>query len=287
LKYLKPAAAAVLLWWLGVSMAQDVTGLAKVRDKGVLNVALYHDFPPFSYEQDGRSTGIDVELATLIAEKLGVSASVRLVPPDETMEDDLRISERTGHYLGGVVADVMLHVPYDPEFARGNDRVRLIAPYYREQIVVALDPGFGDRELALDVFTREKVGVELDTLADLYLLSAYNGQIRDNVVHFRSVAEAARALKQGELAGVMAPRAELQAALGDQAANYRLGPIQMPGLRQSGWDVGAAVKADHGDLAVAVEEAVAALQAEGELERIFQRFGTTYQTPSRLRRAGG
>ena len=282
-----PLLAAVLLGGAGPVAAQEASALAKVREKGVLDVALYENFPPFSFKQDGRATGIDVELAKLVAAKLGVAAAVRLVGADETMEDDLRIYLWKGHYLGGAVADLMLHVPYDPDFGRANDRVKLVAPYYREQIVVALDPKFGERDYALDVFTREKVGVELDTLADFYLLSAYNGQIRDNVVHFRSVTAAAEALRRGELAGVMAPRAELQAALGEAAADYRLGPVQMPGLRQSGWDIGGAVKAGNADLAAAVDEAVTALRDGGELERLFRKFGVSYQVPSRLPRAGG
>ena len=289
-RVVRGSAVFVVLAWLGImhaALAQDEQqpdGLTQVQDRGVLEVALDESFPPFSYRQDGKTTGIDVELARAIAEKLGVNAAIRLVAPDETMEDDLRIYIWKGHYLNSDVADMMLHVPYDPEFSDDNDRVAFIAPYYQEQIVVAIDQSYGAVTDALELFTEEKVGVELDTLSDFYLLSAYNGRIRENVVHFRAVSEAAAALMRGELAGVMGPRGELEAALKHHSDRVRLGVRRLPGLRRSAWDVGAAVKSDSPALAASIDRAMAELVQEGELQRLFASYGVSYQRPSQLRR---
>ena len=151
------------------------SALERVTARGALDVAVYKDFPPFSYSEKGQVVGIDVDIARALAEHLGVSASIRAVGADENMEDDLRNNVWKGHYLGGGVADLMLHVPYDDEFGRRNDRVALVAPYFREQIVVAVPAGRSDISSLMDLFTEQKVGVELDTLADFYLLSAYGG----------------------------------------------------------------------------------------------------------------
>jgi polar amino acid transport system substrate-binding protein len=256
--------------------------LTRIKEKGVIEVAVYENNPPYSYRDKGHTSGVDVDVARALAKQLGVSASLRLVGADETMEDDLRNNVWKGHYLGGGVADVMLRVPYDAEFGRMNDHVRLVAPYHREQIVVALDPKYGTREHALGVFTHEKVGVELDTLADFYLLSALNGRIRDNVVHFTNVRQATEALMKGEVAGVMAPRSELEAGLGARLGDFSVGPMQMTGMRESGWDVGAAVKAGYDDLGDAVDQAMQSLRKDGELQKIFKHYGLTYQLPSVL-----
>ena len=40
-------------------------------------------------------------------------------------------------------------------------------------------------------------------LADNFLLSVLNGRLRENVVHFRTVAQAVAALKEGSVAAVM------------------------------------------------------------------------------------
>jgi polar amino acid transport system substrate-binding protein len=267
---------------ISVQADDEKTTLSRIQERGVIEVAVYENFPPYSYRENGRAAGVDVDVARALADKLGVSAALRLIGADETMDDDLRNNVWKGHYLGGGVADLMLRVPYDSDFGRMNDHVRLVAPYHREQIVVALDPKYGKRENALELFTRQKVGVELDTLADFYLLSAMDGKIRDNVVHFTNVGEATAALLKGEVAGVMAPRSELEAGLGERVGDFSVGPLQLSGLRESGWDVGGAVKVGHKDLADAVERAMQSLREDGELQRIFKRHGLTYQKPSVL-----
>jgi hypothetical protein len=63
----------------------------------------------------------------------------------------------------------------------------------------------GSAAVALEVFTREKIGVEGDTLADAFLGSVLQGRLRSNVSHFRSIGEAVAALKDERVAAVMAP----------------------------------------------------------------------------------
>ncbi len=277
---------AMALWLVAIPVLQaDETpsAMQRVQERGVLEVAVYADFPPFAYRDErGRVVGIDVEIAHALAKQLGVSAAIRAVGADENMEDDLRNNVWKGHYLGGGVADVMLHTPYDDAFAAQNDRVEFIAPYYREQIVIAVAAGRSGNESPLELFTREKVGVELDTLADFYLLSAYQGRIRDQVVHYSQMGDAVAALRRGELSGVAGPRSEIEHALGEDRQAYAVGPVQMPGLRSSGWDLGAAVKQGNHDLAEALDQAMAAVRESGELQRIFQRHGSSYQSPSRI-----
>ncbi|MEW7972080.1 MAG: transporter substrate-binding domain-containing protein [Candidatus Thiodiazotropha endolucinida] len=279
------AAVVASLMLASPATAEDEpTALDRIRERGVLEVAVYNDFPPFSYRDErGRIVGIDADIAHALAKSLGVAAAIRAVGADESMEDDLRNNVWKGHYLGGGVADVMLHVPYDAAFAEENDRVIFVAPYYREQVVVTVEKGVGANLDPLDYFSREKVGVELDTLTDFYLLSAYNGKIRNQVVHFSNIGKAVTALKNGEVAGVAGPRSEIEFALGDQAANYAVGPIQMPGLSTSGWDLGAAVKQGNGALAEAVEQAMSQLRQSSSLSKIFTQYRSTYQLPSRTR----
>ncbi len=279
--------AAMAALWTILSPAlfaeEEATALQRIEERGVLEVAVYADFPPFSYRNErGRVVGIDVDIAHALAKQLGVVAAIRAVGADENMEDDLRNNVWKGHYLGGGVADVMLHTPYDEAFAEENDRVSFIAPYYREQIVVAVAADKADGGSPLELFTREKVGVELDTLADFYLLSAYSGRIRDQVVHYPSMSEAVAALKRGELSGVAGPRSEIEFALGEAREAYAVGPVQMPGLRSSGWDLGAAVRQGSSDLAEALDQAMVRVRESGELQRIFARHGSSYQLPSRI-----
>ena len=273
---------AGLFMSIGVAQANDA--LDQVRESGVLQFAVYENFPPYSYKVKGRGVGLDVEVARAIAEKLGVVGAAKMVGADENMEDDLRNNVWKGHYIGGGVVHVMMHVPLDPEFAEENDKVNILAPYYREQIVVGVKRSLGGPGFDMSIFTEEKIGVELDTLADIYRLSAYQGQLRDNVVHYRNLTEASEALKRGEIAAIMGPRGEVEASLSDRKADFMVGPVRMPGVRQSGWDVGMAIKASNPQLTAAVSDAMVELHKEGRIAHIFEKYGLTYQAPSIQRR---
>ena len=271
--------AGILAFGLSFAFPALADGLDSLRQKGRLRVAVYNDFPPYSF--DGR--GIDVEIGKALAERLGVQAEIAWFPADEDMSDDLRNMVWKGHYLGTQPADVMLHVPLDKHLAAQNDKVRIFAPYHVEALALARIPSriaepSGSAAVALDAFVREKVGVEVRSGSDGFLMSVLNGRLRENVVHYRSVTLAAAGLRAGEVAAVMAPRAELEAALkGDRT--YPLSIIRMPELRTDHWPLAMAVKSDNSSLAEALTAAIIGLQQDGTVARIFNRYGVTHQLP--------
>ena len=123
--------------------AQGLPNHAKYDDiieRGTLHVAVYENFLPFSGRIDGKLSGLDVDLAHLIAEKLGVKAVFRELPAGETVADDLRHAIWKGHYLGGGISDLMMHVPHDRTFARRHELVVIMGKYYQEQLILARDP---------------------------------------------------------------------------------------------------------------------------------------------------
>lgn len=273
------AVAALLALALALPFPALADGLDTVRAKGRLRVAVYNDFPPYSFS--GR--GIDADIGRALAERLGVQAEIAGFTADEDMSDDLRNMVWKGHYLGMQPADVMLHVPLDRRFADQNDKVRIFGAYHREKLAMARVPErvpepVGAAAVALDVFTREKIGVELAGGADAFLLGVLNGRLRENVVHYRSVALAAAGLRRGEVAAVLAPRAELEAALGGDAA-YPVAVARIPELRADQWPLAMAVKREDAALAEALGAAMVSLRQDGSLQRIFARYGVTLDLP--------
>jgi len=199
------------------------------------------------------------------------------------MDDDLRNMVWKGHYLGAQPSDVMMHVPVDSYLQGKNDKVRIFGPYHLETIAVArvqrIGQIRGSAATALEVFTREKIGVEGRSLADAFLLGVLSGRLRENVVHFASVAAAVGKLKAGELAAVMGPRSEIEAALGKDA-RFVIEVVQMPELKINSWPLGMAVKADEGELADTLAGALRELQKNGTVAAIFARHGITYLQPT-------
>lgn len=229
---------------------------------------------------DGKQMGIDVDIANALAAKLGVSSQIRLVGADENVEDDLRNNVWKGHYLGGGVTDVMLHMPVDNAFSEKVDKVKFVAPYQLEQVVFAFDTNKVGKQPTLANFMSDTIGVEIDTLSDLYLLEAMQGQISKNIHHFDSLSKAAAALKAGEIAGVMGPRGELEGLLKDRPDHIQVQSLVTPGLVRSSWAMGVAVKADNEELAKAINENMASLVNDGTIKKIFEQYKVTYTPPA-------
>lgn len=263
---------------LAAALPAQADGLAAVRERGRLRIAVYNDFPPYSM---AGGKGIDADLGRAIAARLGLAPEVVGYNADEDMNDDLRNMVWKGHYLGTPPADVMLHVPVDEHLAKANDKVRIFGAYHRETLALARNPQrvpalSGSAAVALEIFTREKVGVETATLADSFLLGVMNGRLRDNVVHFKTVADAANGLADGRVAAVLAPRAELEAALRGKEG-FVLERPQLAELKIEGWPLGMAVKVEDAELAEAIAKALAELKEDGTLAGIFRKHGISHQ----------
>ena len=248
---------------------------------GILKFAVYDNFPPYSYQaENGKAEGIDVDIARALAEELGLKASIRLVFADESLEDDLRVYVWKGHHVTGPPADVMLHIPYDQYLMKREDKVNFIAPYSEEQVVVAADTEQLGGNPQITTFFTNKIGVERVTMADGYLLGAYQGRIRDNVVHYYSIAEATQALLKKEITAVMGARTEIEASLGDAKSNYQIGLMPMPGIAKPSWDLGMAVKASNEGLTNTIKTAMDKLVENGTIKQIFNNYGASYHVPA-------
>jgi polar amino acid transport system substrate-binding protein len=252
-------------------------GLEAIRKKGRLRVAVYNDFPPYSM---ANGKGIDADIGRALAAKLGMTAEVIGFNADEDMNDDLRNMVWKGHYLGTQPADVMMHVPVDEHLAKANPQVRMFAPYHRESLAMARNPDLvplpsGSAAVTLEVFTREKIGVEIMTLADSFLLGVMNGRIKENVVHFKTVEEAGKALREGKIAAILAPRSELEAALSNPG-KLVIDAVKFGELKVDSWPLGMACKVEEREFAEAMVSAMAELKRDGTLAAIFKTYGITH-----------
>lgn len=289
------AVRLVLSLWLALCCALAQADVVKVRafddiiESGVLKVAMYESFPPYSYQQDGQPRGVDVELARKLAEGLDLKLVVLWVTPDETLDDDLRNFIWKGHYLRpGVLADVMLRVPYDREFAYKrnelgeviNELVVMFAPYQRERWQTAYDDRRIDEVPSVAVFQYHPIGVEVDSVPSFYLSSVFEGRLAKHTHHYPSIREAFAALQQGEVDAAMAMRAEIEWLL-EQAddKHLKLAENAYPNMGKQVWDLGMAVHESNRQLAYALEEVLEPLILEGELEKLYASYGLSYELP--------
>jgi ABC-type amino acid transport substrate-binding protein len=248
--------------------------LGKIRQSGILKVAVYKDMRPFSAQGEG----IDMDLAKALAARLGVHAAFLPFEAGENLNDDLRNMVWKGHYLGYGPADVMMHVPVDSRLMAENRNVQIFAPYYRDRVRLVRDARTIPSCAAVDCLAGKKVGVEKVSLAAVLLLGEQDPTIRDNVRIYDTAAAALDALKAGDLDAVLANQSEIEAAVrGD--THFPLSELTFARLPRQGWVVGLAVKKGNDDLARALQAAANELESSGEIAKIFARHGVTPVKP--------
>jgi ABC-type amino acid transport substrate-binding protein len=249
----------------------------ELRKPGVLGVAVYKEFPPFSDMEDG---GIDVDTAKALASKFGLKLDLAGAEADEKVEDDLRNYVWKGHYMGNEVADLMMHMPVDPVFNGRVKQVKLFGPYYAENLMVARDvkriPKLENLE---PFFQNHDIGVEVGSGSDAFLMALYAGRTQNHIKPFLNHAQALRALRKGEISAVIGPRTELEGLIGTDKDKYPVSGIEMTGPVQTFWQPGVAVKADKPQLIGALERALAELVASGEIATIFEKHHPRYKPP--------
>lgn len=247
---------------------------AGVKKSGLLRVAFYKDFAPFSNE----GKGSDVDIAAALAARMGLKMSPMFFDADENMGDDLRNMVWKGHYMGYGPADMMMHAPVDREYMARQDKVEFLAPYHRERYAIAYDRRRVDNLETMAPFEKLPCGVVVDTLPDSLMLSADGGRYRSQLKHYKTLAEAMAALRSGEVAGVMALQGELEGAVAGDA-NFPVGPAPIALLNTRQWPVGIAIRKGEQQLGRAIMEAMNALVADGEIERIMARHNIKWRAP--------
>ncbi len=260
---------------LSISSACHARSLDEVRSSGTLSVAVYTKFAPFSDE----ASGIDIDIAKALGEKLGVKVTFLPFDADESMDDDLRNMVWKGTLLGYGPADLMMHVPTEPAFANRNEQVTIFGDYFRDNLQIARNVERIPELRTIGALKDEPVGVELDTIGAAILASPSGGFRVTDLHHYVDMNEAFRDLKSGAVSAVLSLGSQAQAAMGKEEG-FAVEIAPLPGrVPPAGWSFGLAVKADYTGLAGALKSAMADLEQNGTLDTIFASHGVKRLKP--------
>lgn len=275
------------LWGQGVSA--QVRSYDTIIAAGVIKVAVYQDFAPYSFKVDGQPRGVDVELAQALAAALGVQLELMWAPPGEKLDDDLRdLIWRGSQLRDQQLADLMMRVPYDKTYTQKrndvgeleNDHVVMFGPYQTERWQVAFDRRRLEAVPSVAVFEKHPIGVEIDSVPSFYLTSIFNGQFGPSTHHFPSVEQAFGALHAGSVDAVMAMRGEVDYQLHKAAdPDWALAENAYPNMGRQQWEIGMAVHESNRQLAYAIEEALETMIREGTVQNIYAGYGMRYEVP--------
>jgi ABC-type amino acid transport substrate-binding protein len=260
----------------------ELSDLARIRANGVLKVAVYKANAPFSDGPVSDMVGLDVSIATALAQELGLRLALLPFDAGENMNDDLRNMVWRGHYLGYGPADVMLQVPVDKHLMAENRQVLIFAPYMRQVLAVLHDTRKLSGVSAAEDLRGLPLAAERGSGAASVLMGYGGGLLRAQVSIFETGMLAAEAVANGKVAAAYVTRAQAEAVVfrhKDAQPHLQLSPLELPGLPGNGWPVGMAIKSQHKELGQAIEAAMAALRLRGELQGLFRRHGLTLTAP--------
>ena len=268
--------AAGLLLGAGAAVPRAVLAADApvLREAGILKVAVYNDLAPFS----DHGQGIDADLGTALAGKLGLKPALLPFNAGDDLGDDLRNMVWKGHYLGYGPADVMLHVPVDRMLMNANPQVEIFAPYYVETVRLVRSAQAIPRFDGVDALAGKRIGVEKVSISGMVMLGEGGGRFREQVHIYPTATEALEQLKAGGLDAVLATRAQIESVMkGDPA--FPLQEVPFDRLPRGGWAVGMAVKKDNLGLARKLQAALNDMAASGELKTIFAKYGVQAVKP--------
>jgi ABC-type amino acid transport substrate-binding protein len=271
-------AVSVIFVWVGAGAPAGGRPLDTVRQAGALRVTVYSDYKPYSWIEDGRSRGIDVEIAEALAKAVGVKLELFNLRADDNLDDDLRNGVWKGTVFGAAPGDLVMHVPYDKRIETKNDRVVLAAPYHVDGLALAVDPPKASQARDLSLFLQEKVAVDVGSLGDLILISAYDKRLLPDIVHVRGTERAAEAFERREVSAFYGETSAVQALAKVGQRPFAL--LYPETNRHADWAIGIAVRSDSRDLGIFVDDVMQKLETSGEVQGIFAHYGVDWRKPA-------
>ncbi len=262
-----------------VSRNEVGASLDDIVERGWIEFAVYEDFEPFSWKDGSTPKGVDIEIARIIAETLGVEPRFKFVAADESVEADLRNWIWRGPVVGGSVANVMMHVPYNSNLTCRVEQVVFTGQVYSETVGIAYDPVFyEDAQPTPPYFRFDPVGVENDTIADFYVTNLLGMAGAPNVHRFPDVSDAVQAIEAEEVRAAMGPLARLEYWASGETEVYA---PPLPNFGVGTWTIGVGVHTSYRPLGYAVDDAIYSALQDGRIEEIFTEFGLTFLQPER------
>ena len=263
--------------------------LDDIQDSKKILIAVYDDYPPFSYQQNDKAMGIDVDIAQQIAKALDVELELIWMTPGETTEDDLRNYLWKGHIIHKLKADLMMRAPYDRAFSQKRDDVGLLvnelvhmfAPYHTESWQIVHNTENLPEVTTMAMFQYHNIGAEVDSIPHFYLTSAFAGRIRPKTSHYANNQLAFSAMEQGNIDAVMGLRSQisyLHASLDGE--KYKLASNAFPLIGKQKWDLGLAVHNEYRALSYTIGDVISELTLSGKMANIFATHNTIYEKPA-------
>ncbi len=251
---MKKIVSIVLALAMMLSLALVFTSCGTEDD--VLIMATNAAFPPYEYKEGDKFVGIDVEIAEAIAAKLGKTLQI----------EDVEF----GSIIGGVQSG-----KYDMGVAgltvtdERKESVNFTTSYATGvQVVIVTEDSAIKSPDDLKSDGSMKIGVQQDTTGDIYASDTpkKGGYGSDNVIRYKTGADAVQALKTGKVQAVIIDNEPAKSFV---EANEGLRILETEWVTE---DYAIAISKDNEQLLEDVNKALAELKEDGTLDKIIAKY---------------
>ena len=203
-----------------LSGCKDKNSSSKTDKEDVLTVGVSLDYPPFAYYENNQPTGLEVDLITIIAKKLGKKLVIKDMPFDSLIaalhSANLNANEPSPHRMTGATQKIDLSISaisHTPQRAKAVD----FSDFYHTSYTVVVFKKDGNLKIDLDAeilkdstaFKSHKIGVQAGTTYEQYMqgLLETDGARVDNLnfdlISLPKVPELIQSLKNNQIDGLV------------------------------------------------------------------------------------
>ena len=259
-----------------------------IKASGEIVIAVYENFPPYSYIEDGVEKGIDIELGKKVAASLNVKPLWYFTGFDENLAGDLRNTIWRGNLIHKTKADIMFRIPYDYDYLRmtdistgelENERVTIKGPYQSEKWIIATNKEVIPQIKTLGIFAYQTIGVEIDMLPDLHLSGFARGLLQRNIKHYANFQDAVDDFKSGKIDAIAGLKSQIEYLIDYKNNKDKYYLTQDIPQMKSQWDLATAVSSSYRDLSYHVDGVLDVAYKNDEIKKIFESFGVEYLAP--------
>ena len=259
-----------------------------IKASGEIVIAVYENFPPYSFIENGVEKGIDIELGKKVAASLNVKPVWYFTGFDENLASDLRNTIWRGNLIHKTKADIMFRIPYDYDYLRmtdistgelENERVTIKGPYQSEKWIIATNKEVIPQIKTLAIFAYQTIGVEIDMLPDLHLSGFARGLLQRNIKHYANFQDAVNDFKNGKIDAIAGLKSQIEYLIDYKNNKDKYYLTQDIPQMKSQWDLATAVSSSYRDLSYHVDGVLDVAYKNDEIKKIFESFGVEYLAP--------
>lgn len=249
--FLRSIAAVLAVATSVFAVPAHADDLAKVKDAGVLRVAMSGTFSPFSFVDDANNVvGFDVDIGAEIARRLGVKAEIVTTPFDGIIAG----------LIAGKFDTVVGSMTITEERAKAID---FVGPYYHGGRGLFVPTGSDIQ--SFDAVKGHTVAVTLGETHDKWAKQQDGWNVRS----YKSLPEMLLEANAGRVDAIVADKIPVLVAIKEQ--NLPLRQVDVPGVDPTA-NVGIAIRRNNPELKAAMQAALDDMMADGTYAAISMKW---------------